>query len=75
MLNRPPAPPADRHREQQRRYQQTYRRRQREGVLLVEVTPTVVEFLLVARWLKADESEDPAAIKDALDAFARRSGP
>jgi hypothetical protein len=75
MLDRdspgPPKPRSATRRAQQARYQRTYRRRQREGAKLVEVTPAVVLLLLETHHLSDAEANDPSAIGRALDAMAK----
>jgi hypothetical protein len=75
MLDRaaPPAARAARQRQQQRAWQRTYRRRQRDGVRLVEVTLAVVELAIAGEWLSPEEAEDKRAIAQALDALAKAS--
>ena len=52
-------------------WQRAWRRRQRDGTRLAEVPGSMVEFLLVSKWLKSHEADDKRAITEALDAFAR----
>jgi hypothetical protein len=66
MLARPPRSP-------RAKWQATFRRRQREGVKLVEVSADVVKLLLESNWLRDREAEDAGAISRALDRMAKAS--
>jgi hypothetical protein len=50
-------------------WQQTYRRRVREGAKLIEVSAAVVEMLLSTHWLRESEADDRRAISRALHAM------
>jgi hypothetical protein len=52
-------------------WQRNWRRRVRDGAKLAEVPGSMVELLLVSKWLKPHESDNKRAITEALDAFAR----
>jgi hypothetical protein len=66
MLDEPHPPP-----KRPTIWQRTWRRRQRDGARLAEVSAATIELLIAAAWLKADEADDQNAIAAALDAFAR----
>ena len=53
------------------KWQATFRRRQREGARLVEVSGDVITLLLEANWLRDSEAEDAAAISRALDCIGK----
>jgi hypothetical protein len=74
VLDRPPSRPKPKPPPSRRAaWQRTYRRRQRDGVRLIEVTPAVIELLIAAQWLKPGEADGKHAISAALDAFAHAS--
>jgi hypothetical protein len=81
VLHRPPAPPSadpaevqrQRRRAQRCRWQGDWRRRQRDGAVLAEVSSAMIELLISGRWLEPDKATNKIAIKDALDAMAKAS--
>jgi hypothetical protein len=58
-------------REQRARWQREYRRRQRAGSRIAEVSAATIEMLIVTRWLREHEAGDRHAIAKALDALSR----
>jgi hypothetical protein len=73
MLDRAQPSRQDQRRKRRAAWQRTYRRRQREGCKLIEVTAPVIELAIEGKWLKPDEADDKLAIRDALDAMAKAS--